>query len=731
MGRSVMEPVEFGHYRLERLIGSGGMGDVYHAHDHRHDRPVAVKLLPALFSGDREFEERFRRESRVVARLREPHIIPIHDYGEINKRLYIEMRLVDDGTNLATLLRDQGPMSPARAVHIISQVADALDAAHFDGLVHRDVKPSNILITPSDFVYVVDFGIAHAIGHTASSLTMSGTTVGTLDYMAPERFTSPTIDLRADVYSLACVLYEALTATKPFTGSDLPALMYHHLTTAPPHASAINPSVPHALDEVVITGMAKDIEARYARAGVLASAARAALGTEASTSTQSPQQPAPQQARVATKRVTLPVVEPPPTAPDLPPRPEPEHHPAKPGASDVRDLARTRAALPITPAPRTRTEPPADPPPATPLTPNQRPSARPRSRRIRTAITRTSVLIGAAAVVLALAGIAAALHHGGNTAHPLSTSPVSGIAASADAPIPVGTIGTGIGTGPSFAVVSPDGRSVYVTNHGAQQITVLDPVTNTVVATIPTPTGPPRFLAFAPDGRRAYVSIYDDVDTVNQVAVLDTATHTVLTTIPVDKRPYAPAVSPDQRTLWVPSHDTASIDIIDLATNTTQRIPVAPNPHWVAFDGSQVYVSDHESNVLTVLDAASGSKITTIDVGNSPHSVAVSPDHRHAMVANFVSNNVYDIDTATNRVSHIIPVGRNPQDINYAPDGRHAYTANADGNSVSVIDTTRDVVTATVHIDGSPTSIAVTPDGSHAYVTQLAADSLALLDLTH
>jgi serine/threonine protein kinase len=198
----------------------GGMGEVYQAFDSKRDRIVALKLLPEAFSKDDEYQRRFRRESHAVARLREPHVIPIHDYGEINRRLFIDMRLVDGGRNIATILADQGPFALARAVHLISQVADALNAAHADGLIHCDIKPSNVLVTSSDFVYVVDFGIAHTVGHTLTSLTMSGTTVGTLDYMAPERFGNGPIDCRADVYSLACLLYECLTGARPFTGTE-------------------------------------------------------------------------------------------------------------------------------------------------------------------------------------------------------------------------------------------------------------------------------------------------------------------------------------------------------------------------------------------------------------------------------------------------------------------------------------------------------------------------------
>ena len=139
------------------------MGEVYKAYDTHRDRYVALKLLPEALSGDRDYLERFRRESNVAARLRDPHVIPIHDFGEIDGQLFIDMRLVD-GVDIAALLKTNGRIAPQRAVYLISQVAEALDAAHADHLVHRDIKPSNILVTSSDFVYVVDFGIARSVG---------------------------------------------------------------------------------------------------------------------------------------------------------------------------------------------------------------------------------------------------------------------------------------------------------------------------------------------------------------------------------------------------------------------------------------------------------------------------------------------------------------------------------------------------------------------------------------
>ncbi|WP_214408334.1 serine/threonine-protein kinase, partial [Pseudonocardia lacus] len=266
---------EFGHYRLEQLIGNGGTGAVYRAHDSRRDCAVAVKVLPAELTEDALYARRFRSVCTAVARLREPHVIRIHDHGEIDGRLYLSMRLVE-GQSLAALLA-AGPLAPDRAVELVGQVADALDAAHAAGLVHRAVKPSNILVGAADTVHVVDFGLVQATAPTRSRPSMGGTTAGMWEYLAPERFENRPIDARADVYSLACVLHECLTATKPFPGDELPALMYGHLHLPPPRPSDLVEGVPPELDDVVAKGMAKESDERYAGAGELAAAARAAL----------------------------------------------------------------------------------------------------------------------------------------------------------------------------------------------------------------------------------------------------------------------------------------------------------------------------------------------------------------------------------------------------------------------------------------------------------------------
>ncbi|MGW6929869.1 protein kinase domain-containing protein [Lentzea sp. NPDC054927] len=265
----------FGPYRIEQLLGRGGMGEVHRAYDTAHDRFVALKRLSPGYHDDEDYRARFRREARIVARLREPHVIPIHAYGEIDNRLYLDMRLVE-GSDLSDMIRDS-PLEPARAVRIVEQVASALDAAHADGLVHRDVKPSNILVTSGDFVYLVDFGIARSVAPSATGLTASGSVVGTLDYMAPERFESGPVDGRADIYALACVLFACLAARRPFTADSTAAQIWAHLNEPPPKAAPLNPAVPAALDEVIARGMAKNPADRYATAGALAQAAAQAL----------------------------------------------------------------------------------------------------------------------------------------------------------------------------------------------------------------------------------------------------------------------------------------------------------------------------------------------------------------------------------------------------------------------------------------------------------------------
>jgi serine/threonine protein kinase len=225
---------EVGPYRIEQLIGRGGMGVVYRATDMRLGRPVALKLLSPQYADDRRFRARFERESRLAASIDHGGIVPIYDAGDADGLLYIAMRYVD-GSDLAQLLRRDGPLEPARALDLIGRLADALDAAHGRGLIHRDVKPSNALVAregPREHVYLADFGLTKTSG--PESVTASGQVMGTVAYMAPEVIRGEPPGPASDLYALGCVLFGCLTGEVPFTGTNEAAVIYGHLESPPP-----------------------------------------------------------------------------------------------------------------------------------------------------------------------------------------------------------------------------------------------------------------------------------------------------------------------------------------------------------------------------------------------------------------------------------------------------------------------------------------------------------------
>jgi hypothetical protein len=265
-------------FRVESLIGQGAMGAVYLAVDTKAGGHVALKLLTPELSVDERFRQRFMREAELAASLDHPHVVPILSFGEEDGRLYLAMAHVQ-GTDLRELLGREGPLEPTRALDLIAQVADALDAAHAADLVHRDVKPANILVAQvadGEHAYVCDFGLARHMS-SVSSLTGDRGFVGTLDYVPPEQIAGGPIDRRADVYSLGCMLYECLTGERPFERESELALVYAHLNDPPPRATDVRSELPEGLDGVIATTLAKEPEDRYASCGELAAAGRAAL----------------------------------------------------------------------------------------------------------------------------------------------------------------------------------------------------------------------------------------------------------------------------------------------------------------------------------------------------------------------------------------------------------------------------------------------------------------------
>jgi serine/threonine-protein kinase len=320
---------EFAGYRITELLGRGGMSVVYAANHLTLDRTVALKVLAPELAADDGFRERFLRESRLAAALDHPNVIPIYDAGEDRGFLYIAMRYVDGG-DLRSLIERDGSLGLGESLFVLEQVASALDAAHAKGLVHRDVKPANILVVkPSDHVYLCDFGIAKM--EASTGLTRHGDFVGTFEYAAPEQLEGGTVDARTDVYALGCVTFECLTGEAPYERDTQSALVSAHLTELPPRITAKRPELPAALNAVIATAMAKKKEDRYSSAGAFSDAARAAaLGKAAA--------PEPEAPRRAPETVLGAAAA---SAPPAPPPPEEE----KPASRPSRRLPLVLVAL--------------------------------------------------------------------------------------------------------------------------------------------------------------------------------------------------------------------------------------------------------------------------------------------------------------------------------------------------------------------------------------------------
>ena len=264
---------QLGGYRIEVLIGSGGMSRVYRAEQLTLGRPVAVKVLAPGLTNDANYRERFLRESRLAASIEHPNILPIYDAGESAGYLYIAMRLVN-GTDLRRLLEREGPMDPPRALSFLTQAALALDAAHARGLIHRDVKPANLLLEGQQ-LFLTDFGVAKAAADPG--VTRVGIFVGTIDYASPEQLRQEQLDARSDLYSLACVFYQCLAGTAPFDRPTDHAIIQAHLSEPVASVRERVPGLPSSLDAVFSTALAKDRESRYRSGRFLADAARSAL----------------------------------------------------------------------------------------------------------------------------------------------------------------------------------------------------------------------------------------------------------------------------------------------------------------------------------------------------------------------------------------------------------------------------------------------------------------------
>jgi serine/threonine protein kinase len=266
---------QLGPYRVVSHLGEGGMAVVCQAYQPSVDRFVALKILPRHFAGDPEFVGRFEQEARVIARLQHPHIVPVHDFGEEDGYTYIVMPFIENGT-LADLLGR--PLLSTLMRRIITQVGDALDCAHCQGIIHRDVKPSNILIDRRGNCLLSDFGIAKIVAGS-SHFTRTGGIVGTPAYMSPEQIQGEELDGRSDIYSLGIVLYEMAAGRPPYRAETPPAIFVKHLHDPLPPPRSFNPALPEGIQRVILKALAKDREDRYATAHDLVRALQLATET--------------------------------------------------------------------------------------------------------------------------------------------------------------------------------------------------------------------------------------------------------------------------------------------------------------------------------------------------------------------------------------------------------------------------------------------------------------------
>jgi serine/threonine protein kinase len=371
-----LDGAELAGYLVHSLIGRGGMAYVYRAQDRRLGRTVAIKVLAPELAQNEDFRRRFLRESRLAASIDHPNIIPIYDAGEAGGHLYIAMRYVE-GSDLKALLTAVGRLDPPRAVHIFSQVAAALDTAHASGLVHRDVKPANILIAPAagskgrEHVYLSDFGLTKR-SSSVSGATAAGAVIGTMDYVAPEQIAGKPVDPRTDVYALGCVVYQSLTGTVPFVRDDEAALLWAHLVESPPPVSRLRPDLPPTVQAVLAKAMAKAADDRYPTCGEFIAALAAELDAQEALAQARAEQPSGPHSGIAVPA------------------------PAPPTDEDVAG-SRPSHPRPVAPAPA----------PAVPR--------RPRPRR-----TAIAVLAGFVAVAVAVAGFL--LLRGGGSAYVQSTA---------------------------------------------------------------------------------------------------------------------------------------------------------------------------------------------------------------------------------------------------------------------------------------------------------------------
>jgi YVTN family beta-propeller protein len=629
-GRDPLTPgATFAGHRIEEVLGHGGMGVVYRARHLTLDRERALKVVAPKLSTDQRFRERFKRESRLAAQVEHPNVIPVHHAGEEGGQLYLAMRFVD-GVDLRSLVEGSGPLDPAHAVRVLAGIAAGLDAAHARGLIHRDVKPANVLVERdggAERVFLTDFGISRLAG-SEESLTTTGEFFGSVDYVAPEQIEGEPVDGRTDVYALGGVLHFMLTGRPPFPRDTELAKLFAHANAARPRPSESAPGLPPAIDDVVAKAMAKPPEERYQSAGELAAAAATALG-----------EPAP----------ALP-----PVAPPTPSR-------ASEGGETLRLRRTTRRRLPLAIGALAAVAAAAvagvlaisggdgsDGQPAT--SPQPKPDA-----TIKVGKHPTGITVGGTNVWVASTGSHA-------------VDPIDPATELAGKRIPVGgqPISVAVGFG-----------SIWVVNHSADRLMRLDPAKRPTPISIPVGDQP---TDVAIGGRWVWVT-NGGSDTVSRV---DPETNKVDASVHVGASPRA--VATGEGGVWVANIDGKSVSKINPREAATIGHPIVSafqRPGDLAVGSGSVWVIDNFNGTLTRIDPDPARVVgEPIAVGSHPRGVKTG--FGYVWVANGADGTVTRIDPETGAPAGApIGVGKNPADV--AVGLGSVWTANYDDSTVTRI----------------------------------------------
>jgi serine/threonine-protein kinase len=664
-----------GGYRIDAIAGQGGMGVVYRATQLGLDRVVALKLITAELAGDAAFRSRFESEAQLAASIDHPNVVPVYGAGEADGVLFLAMRFVE-GTDLRALVAAEGGLDAEHAVRIVWQVAGALDAAHRRGLVHRDVKPPNVLIASEgdEHVYLTDFGLTkHAAA--VSGFTRTGVFVGTPDFAAPEQIRGERADARADVYALGAVLFHAVTGQVPFPRDSELAKMYAHLNDPAPSVTALAPGAPAGLDVVVATAMAKDPAARYDSAGDLARAAWSALQGDVAPALMG---------TVATGEAAAQA-----PVPDTPP---------PSGASSARaaSSAGGPASPSVVPAPRSSAgaHSPAGP------------AGWPRGRRIALLATVPCLLVAALAVV-AFGGF------GGEDPRTGRPPQASVTPDGPDGPRVVSTIP--VGDGPDG--ITADGRDVFVSHARAGTLQRIDADRDALA-------GKPVRVGRSPDQIAAGKGTVWVVDAAGDELQRLQSDPELQPTARIPVGNDAQGISLGLQLAWVANTGDDTVQRVDRATATRVGDPIGVGDHPIGiFVGSKVWVTNFRDGTLTRIDT------TTAQVEGEPLRTGggargVAESFGSVWVSNFKDDTVVRIDPDTFRVVKTIRVGREPKEL-VAAFGS-VWVVNSGSNTVTRIDP------ATDRVDGAPIAVGRDPLGITAtaealWVTNFGDDTVSAI----